>query len=82
MGLLQASDWHARWIRGSLQTAFDKDTAFPSPWIRKMFELPVSPERAMAYVNVMGYYELYVNGRKVGTDVLSPAVSVGYGWSV
>ena len=23
----------------------------------------------------MGYYELYVNGQKVGDDVLSPAVS-------
>ena len=29
----------------------------------------------MAYVNPLGYYELYVNGRKVDDHVLSPAVS-------
>lgn len=47
----------------------------PSPWVRKVFTLPAAPEQAMASVNVMGYYELYVNGQKVGEDVLSPAVS-------
>jgi alpha-L-rhamnosidase len=46
-----------------------------SPWLRKVFTLAAAPELALAYVNVMGYYELYVNGRKVGDDVLSPAVS-------
>jgi alpha-L-rhamnosidase len=47
----------------------------PAPWVRKVFNLTGAPEQALAYVNVMGYYELYVNGQKAGDDVLSPAVS-------
>ena len=47
----------------------------PAPWVRKVFTLPAAPEQAMACVNVMGYYELYVNGQKAGDEVLSPAVS-------
>ena len=33
------------------------------------------PTRAVAYVNALGYYELYLEGRKVDDHVLSPAVS-------
>ncbi len=47
----------------------------PAPWVRKVFTLAAAPERAVAFVNVMGYGELYVNGQKAGDDVLSPAVA-------
>jgi len=67
MGLLKPDDWQAKWI------------GFPatetSPWVRKEFNLAARPDRATAFVNVKGYYELYVNGEKVGDDVLAPAVS-------
>jgi len=66
MGLLKPADWQARWI-GAPGCAF--------PWFRKVLSLPAAPRRATAYVAAMGYYELYVNGTKVGDDVLSPAVS-------
>jgi len=68
MGLLDPKDWQAKWIKSP-----GNET---SPWVRKEFTLPAAPERATAFVNVKGYYELYVNGKKVGDDVLSPAVSV------
>ena len=48
---------------------------WPEPWVRKVFTLATAPDRATAYVNVMGYYELYVNGQKVGDEVLAPAIS-------
>ena len=32
------------------------------------------PRRTFAYINALGYYELYVNGKKVDDHVLSPAV--------
>jgi len=67
MGLLKPEDWQAKWIKPP-----GKET---SPWIRKEFTLAAAPERATAFVNVKGYYELYVNGKRVGDDVLSPAVS-------
>jgi alpha-L-rhamnosidase len=47
----------------------------PAPWMRKEFNLTEAPARSLAFVNVKGYYELYVNGQKVSDDVLAPAVS-------
>ncbi|MEI7900175.1 MAG: family 78 glycoside hydrolase catalytic domain [bacterium] len=67
MGLLKPGDWQAKWVRAGGDT---------SPWLRKEFTLAAAPERATAFVNVKGCYELYVNGKKVGDDVLSPAVAV------
>lgn len=68
MGLLQADDWTAKWIKPQGNQT--------SPWMRKEFKLDAKPARATAFVNVKGYCELYVNGKKVGDDVLSPAVTV------
>ena len=68
MGLLKPEDWRASWIHADFTNSV-------SPWFRKAFLLAAVPERALAYVNAIGYFELYVNGRKVGKDVLSPAVS-------
>jgi alpha-L-rhamnosidase len=45
------------------------------PYIRRTFTLDAVPRSALATVNVLGFYELYVNGARVGTDVLSPALS-------
>jgi alpha-L-rhamnosidase len=67
MGLLKPADWQAKWVKAGGET---------SPWLRKEFNLTAIPERATAFVNVKGCYELYVNGIKVGDDVLMPAVAV------
>ena len=86
MGKLKPEDWSAQWI--STETSA-KDFAvlkIPAvrvsptapagePWVRQTFTLEELPETALAFVNVMGFYELYVNGRKVGDDVMSPALS-------
>ncbi|MGP0014960.1 alpha-L-rhamnosidase N-terminal domain-containing protein, partial [Pseudomonas sp.] len=45
-----------------------------APWFRHSFTLPKKPHSATAYVNALGYYELYVNGKKVDDYVLAPAV--------
>ena len=49
--------------------------ATPSPWLRKTFELAAAPERALAYVNSLGYHELYVNGHQASLQPLSPALT-------
>jgi alpha-L-rhamnosidase len=46
-----------------------------SPYYRQSFRLDELPERATMYVAPLGYFELYVNGQKVGDEVLAPAVS-------
>jgi alpha-L-rhamnosidase len=75
MGLLQASDWHSKWIGERRPDGTTEGTALASPWLRKSFILAERPGRAVAYVNPLGYYELYINGKKVDDHVLSPAVS-------
>jgi len=46
----------------------------PAPLFRKEFELASVPDSALVTVHTPAYFELYVNGQKVGNDVLSPAV--------
>jgi alpha-L-rhamnosidase len=75
MGLLQPSDWHSKWIGERHPAGTNEGTPLPFPWLRKTFTLNSRPRRAFAYVNPLGYYELYINGRKVDDQVLSPAVS-------
>ena len=75
MGLLQASDWHSKWIGERAPTGVAEGTPLPFPQLRKTFELKQKPSRAVAYVNALGYYELYINGTKVDDHVLSPHVS-------
>ncbi len=45
----------------------------PSPLFRKSFELEQAVKRATVYVTGLGYYELHLNGQKVGDHVLDPA---------
>jgi alpha-L-rhamnosidase len=59
MGLLNPSDWKGRWIGGANQ-------------LRKEFNLAARPVRARAFISGLGYYELRINGRKVGDHVLDP----------
>jgi alpha-L-rhamnosidase len=56
-GLFQTSDWSAKWIRGGNV-------------MRTEFTLDARPVRARAYVAGIGYYELRLNGHKVGDRVL------------
>jgi alpha-L-rhamnosidase len=67
MGLLDARDWHGRWIGRTTETAYQ-----PAPYLRHTFALHGRVKRATAYVCGLGYYELHLNGHKVGDHVLDP----------
>ena len=67
MGLLKPEDWSAKWI--------GTDKAQTSPFYRKSFRVEDLPRRATVYVAPLGYFELYINGQKIGDEVLAPAVS-------
>jgi alpha-L-rhamnosidase len=58
-GLFNPEDWKGTWIGGFNQ-------------LRKEFRLAGRPVRARAYISGIGYYELRVNGYKVGAAVLDP----------
>ncbi len=74
MGLLHEEEWHGRWIGLPRPADVKEGTPGPAPWFRHSFTLPNKPQSAAAYVNALGYYELYVNGKKVDDYVLAPAV--------
>ncbi|GMV36506.1 MAG: hypothetical protein AMXMBFR61_10140 [Fimbriimonadales bacterium] len=44
----------------------------PAPMFRRQVSLVSAPVRAMAYVSALGIYELFVNGKRVGEQVLAP----------
>lgn len=71
MGLLRPEDWTAQWI--GMATATNLLPAAPSPMFRKSFRLSKPVTRATAYICGLGYYELQINGVKIGNHVLDPA---------
>ena len=50
-------------------------TRLPARMLRKEFRLAGAPRRATLYISGLGYSESYINGKKVGNDVLAPALS-------
>ncbi|MCU0913467.1 MAG: glycoside hydrolase family 78 protein [Planctomycetes bacterium] len=70
MGLLAPKDWQAKWI--SAPGGADKAPQ-PAPLFRKAFSVAKRVQSARVYVCGLGYYELRLNGDKVGDHVLDPA---------
>ncbi|MEY4386538.1 MAG: hypothetical protein RLY20_1821 [Verrucomicrobiota bacterium] len=68
MGVLRDGDWQAKWIGAA-------DTNLQSVLLRREFTVKPGLRRALAHICGLGQYELSVNGKKSGEDVLSP------GWS-
>jgi alpha-L-rhamnosidase len=44
----------------------------PAPYLRKEFTVAKAVKRATVYVTALGVYELHLNGKRVGNDVLAP----------
>ena len=59
------ADWQAPWISGPA----------PSPFLRGTLDLAEAPKRAMIYCNAIGFFQLFVNGQRIGDDEFSPHVS-------
>lgn len=84
MGILHPSEWKAKWIGAPWQgeealpkpkksnaTQLDQLPP-PAPMFRKEFKIEKKVAKAVAFVTGLGYFELYLNGQKVGEDVLVP----------
>ena len=66
MGILHPAEWKAQWI------TYDTAKATAQPVFRKSFTLVKKIKSAVAHISGLGYYELYLNGKKVGDHVLDP----------
>ena len=64
VGILSRSEWKASWIGGGVTNGNE---------FRKAFVLDGKVARAQVYVTALGYYDLHINGKRVGTKVLDPA---------
>jgi alpha-L-rhamnosidase len=89
MGLLREEDWQGRWIgarpgtpQGRRVPLRDGNPAHAGPiapadapavLLRREATLDKQPIRGTAYICGLGYYELYINGKRVGDHVLDPA---------
>jgi alpha-L-rhamnosidase len=58
-GLLEESDWKSKWIEG-------KDL------FRKKVTINREIESVRVYISGLGFYEIYVNGKRIGDHVLDP----------
>ncbi len=77
MGLLKNSDWNAKWIglppiTQHIDIENRKRDYFPSPMLRKSFEITKKIKYAYIYVSALGHYELYLNSKRVGDYILAP----------
>lgn len=75
MGLLKPSDWTARWIALQEDPNPNSTETYPAPYFRKELHIAKPVKKAVAYVCGPGFYEMYMNGEKVGNQVLAPAVT-------
>ena len=48
---------------------------YPAPYFRRVFLCPKLITNAKLFICGLGYHELYLNGGKVGAQVLAPVVS-------
>jgi alpha-L-rhamnosidase len=65
MGLRKQSDWQGKWIAAKKRVS--------SPIFRQAISIEKPVRRARMYISGIGYYELFINGKKVGDRVLDPA---------
>src|ERR1700677_389552 len=74
MGLLDATNWGAKWI-GLDETTTNESRRLAARWLRKEFAISNRVTRASVYFSGLGWSELYGNGQKIGDHVLSPSLS-------
>jgi len=76
---LNKNDWQAKWI--GLDKSMNEgdrlegDTRLTARYLRKEFQMPAQISKARVYITGLGFYECYINGKKVGDDVFAPTAT-------
>ena len=78
MGLLDSKEWQAKWIgldpaRGGMRPwgkVKNGGRELPARYVRREFTVNKKIKRATAYVCGLGFFDLFVNGREVGNDLM------------
>jgi len=75
MGLLTPNDWKAEWINDGKSEPQKTEEFYaddPAPLFRHEFKVDKKIARARLYISGLGYYEAYLNGDRIGDQVLDP----------
>ena len=75
MGLLYYKDWSGRWIGFDRPFPWDEDSfhaRLSARYFRKEFGSDKEIKQATLSIIGLGLYELYINGEKIGDQVLAP----------
>ena len=72
VGILNREELHGKFI--GLPASGTNEGNARCPLLRKTFTVN-EITTSFLHINTLGYHEAYINGKKVGDDVLSPAVS-------
>ncbi len=76
MGLLTESDWAAQWIGLDKAMPWDSESQWSrlsARYIHKKFDASKEIVRATVHLSGLGMYELWINGSRIGDQVLAPA---------
>lgn len=76
MGLLHKNDWLGKWIGYDNASSWDSISQYSrlsARYFRKEFQSQSSIKKATVYIVGLGLYELFINGNKVGNNVLTPS---------
>lgn len=75
MALMDKNDWQAQWI--GLDKSFPGDvlkekTRLAARYLRKEFKNEKKATKATLYISGLGLYEAFINGKRIGDQVLAP----------
>ena len=75
-GLFNEADWQGQWIGLDRAAPRDSETQWSrlaARYLRKEFAVKKDVKRATVHIAGMGLYELFINGQRIGNQVLAPA---------
>lgn len=76
MGLLEKTDWKAKWIEPEEKVEIDEN--MPAPYLRKTFSVKKELEYARIYQTSHGLYEFWINGEIGCQDKFKPGFTSYY----
>ena len=75
VGLLTESEWRGRWIGLDRTMPWDREeehSRLSSRYLRKEFSVDKPVRQATLYICGLGLYECFINGQRIGDQVLAP----------
>lgn len=73
MGLLNPSDWTAKWISGDYHPSGKE--RYPADCFCRQFQIPGNLVKARLYATARGVYDVWINGKCLEDFILSPGMT-------